>query len=210
MTGAVATLESLGLVHGDIRPPNILIDSSESIKLIDFDLTAPNENHDPGVQSSYSELLRQGEREPDRWIWGSYTPQAERFELGSIFYLLTRGYEPYENEWFGRDHGPITIELLQAKKFPALDRGDIDAIIRKCWNGEYLSMKALKLDTLQLAQDEPLPTPRVMDKREYEATRTECEQLVKDGILESAEWNQFIGNDRVTTSPSEDMYLRRR
>ena len=198
LTDAVATLESHGLVHGDIRPPNILIDSNQSVKLIDFDLTAPIGNYDSCLQSAYSELLLQ-EGEPDHWIWGDYTPQAERFGLGSIFYLLTRGYEPYENEWFGRDHGPITIELLQAKKFPALDRGDIDAIIRKCWNGEYSSMEALKLDTLQLAQDEPLPTPRVMDKREYEATRKECEQLVKDGILESAEWQtprQFMRFDK--------------
>ena len=69
-------------------------------------------------------------------------------------------------------------------------------------------MKALNLDTLQLAQDEPLPTPRAMDKREYEATRKECEQLVKDGILESAEWQtprQFMGHDRVSKSPSEDI-----
>lgn len=147
-------------MHGDIRPPNILVDSNESVKLIDFDFTAPIANDDPGIQSSYSRLLRQ-EGEPDHWIWGSYTPQAEkRFELGSIFYLLTRGYEAYENEWFGRDHGPITIELLQALKFPALDGGDIDTIIRKCWNGEYSSMKALKLDTLQLAQDEPFPIGR--------------------------------------------------
>ena len=205
LTDTVATLESLGLVHGDIRPPNILIDSDESIKLIDFDLTVPIGNDDAAIQSSYSELLRR-EGEPDRWIWGGYTPQAERFQLGSIFYLLTRGYEPYENEWFGRDHGPISMELLQAMKFPALDAGGIDAIIRKCWNGEYPSMEALKLDTLRLAQDEPLPSPRVMDKREYKAIQKECEQLVKDGILESVEWQtprQFMGYDRVGQRPSE-------
>ena len=202
MTDAVATLESLGLVHGDIRPPNVLIDSNECIKLIDFDLTAPIGNNDPGIQSSYSVVLRQ-EGEPNRWVWGDYTPQAERFALGSIFYLLTRGYEPYENEWFGRDHGPITIELLQAMKFPALNGGEIDTIIRKCWNGEYSSMKALKLDTLQLAQDESLPTSSVMDNREYETTQKACEQLVKDGVLESTEWQtprQFMGFDRVSNS----------
>ena len=205
LTDAVSTLESLGLVHGDIRAPNILVDSNDSIKLIDFDLTAPIGN-DVGMQSPHSRLLRQ-EGELDRWIWGDYTPEAERFQLGSIFYLLTRGFEPYENEWFGRDHGPITIDLLQALKFPALDGGDIDTIIRKCWNGEYPSMKALKLDTLQLAQDEPFPIPCVMNEREYKATWKECEQLVKDGILESAEWQtprQFMRYDRVRTPQCED------
>ncbi|KAF6232199.1 hypothetical protein HO173_009582 [Letharia columbiana] len=207
LTDAVVTLESLRLMDGGIRPPNIFVDSNESVKLIDFGFTAPTGNDDPGIQSSYSRLLRQ-EAEPDHWIWGSYTPQAEkRFELGSIFYLLTRDYEPYENEWFGRDHGPITIELLQAVRFPALDGRNIDSIIRECWNGEYSSMKALKIDTLQLAQDEPLPIPRVVDTREYEATQKECEQRVKDGILESTEWQtprQFMGYDRVSNTPCED------
>lgn len=92
-------------------------------------------------------------------------------------------------------------------RFPALDGRDIDTIIRKCWNEEYSSMKASKIDTLQLAQDEPLPTPRVMDTREYEATQKECEQLVKDEITESTEWQpprQFVGYDRVSKMPCED------
>lgn len=54
-------------MDGDIRPPNILVNSNESVKLIDFDFTAPIGNDDPGIQSSYSMLLRQ-EGEPDRWI----------------------------------------------------------------------------------------------------------------------------------------------
>lgn len=47
----------------------------------------------------------------------------------------------------------------------------------------------------------------VMDTREYEATQKECEQLVKDEIIESTEWQtprQFVGYDRVSTMPCED------
>jgi serine/threonine protein kinase len=41
LCNADAWLESLGYVHGDIRPPNLLLDSQEHLKLADFDYVAP-------------------------------------------------------------------------------------------------------------------------------------------------------------------------
>ncbi|KAB8074505.1 hypothetical protein BDV29DRAFT_156629 [Aspergillus leporis] len=37
---AAAWVESLGYVHGDIRPSNLLLDSQEHLKLADFDRVA--------------------------------------------------------------------------------------------------------------------------------------------------------------------------
>ena len=37
LCGAVAWLESLGLVHGDLRPDNLLLDKGDHLKLVDFD-----------------------------------------------------------------------------------------------------------------------------------------------------------------------------
>jgi serine/threonine protein kinase len=37
LTSAVAWLETLGLVHGNLRPPNILLDNKDHLKLADFD-----------------------------------------------------------------------------------------------------------------------------------------------------------------------------
>lgn len=41
MTAAVAWLESIGLVHGDLRPTNVLLDEGDHIKLCDFDYSVP-------------------------------------------------------------------------------------------------------------------------------------------------------------------------
>ena len=37
LVSAVAWLEGLGIAHGDLRPSNILLDTSQNLKLIDFD-----------------------------------------------------------------------------------------------------------------------------------------------------------------------------
>jgi serine/threonine protein kinase len=39
LSGAVARLESLGLVHGDLRPDNLLLDGRDHLKLVDFNRT---------------------------------------------------------------------------------------------------------------------------------------------------------------------------
>ena len=61
-------------------------------------------------------------------------------------------------------------------------------------------MNPLKLHTRQLAQDEPLFTPRVVEEREDEANQVECAQLVKKGFLIQAEGqipSQSMGSDLV-------------
>lgn len=97
---------------------------------------------------------------------------------------MTRGYEPYDDEWFGHDHGPKIVDLLQEMKFPETGVDETDVILRKCWYGEYTSIQALKLDVMQLTRDTGLGTTTRIEKEEYEARRRECEQLVDEGILD--------------------------
>ncbi len=183
LVDAVAILESLELVHADIRPPNILLDSRDRLKVIDFDSTTIQGAPIQGAQPPYARVLGV-EGGQDRGSFGDYGPRTEQFALGGIFYYMTRGYEPYDNEWFGHDHGPKIVELLQEMKFPETGDDEIDTIIRKCWHGEYASIQALKLDVIRLTSNNDAGITSIMEKEEYEARRQECEQLVKEGILD--------------------------
>ena len=97
---------------------------------------------------------------------------------------MTRGYEPYDNEWFGEDHGKIVVSLLQEKKFPKLYENDIDTIIHKCWHGKYGSVRSLKLEVIHLGRDIRLSMAKAMRKEEYEARRQECKKLVELEVLD--------------------------
>ncbi|KAF2785473.1 hypothetical protein K505DRAFT_330977 [Melanomma pulvis-pyrius CBS 109.77] len=69
LTSAAAWLESIGLVHGDIRPPNILIDAEGHVKLCDFDRAVGiGERLDAGTEPFARLLGDEGGR--DRGTYG--------------------------------------------------------------------------------------------------------------------------------------------
>lgn len=182
LTCAVAVFESLGLVHADFRLPNILSGSKEILKLIDFDSTTTIgslvERALPPYARAFS-TLKLGKIEGRLEITFNVWPQ---FALGEVFYYMTCGYEPYGNEWFGQDHGPRMVDLLQAMEFPETGDSNIDTIIRKRWFGEYTFIHALNSDVMWLACGGCGETATMMKRAAYGTKRHECEELVKQGI----------------------------
>lgn len=183
LADATAWLESLGFAHGDIRPPNLLLDSNDHLKLIDFDNTMEVGSVFDGCQPPYARVLGD-EAADDRGTFGYHGPRTEQFAIGSILYYMTRGYEPYENEWLGEDHGPMVVTLLQEKKFPKVSENNVDTIIHKCWHGEFGSIKSLKLEVNRLGRDMGLKMAKAMPREEYEARHRECKELVDLGVLD--------------------------
>ena len=141
LSTAAAWLESLGYVYGDIRPPNLLLDSEGHLKLTDFDNTAAVGTAVEVGIVPYARVLG-GEGGEQRESFGYLGPRTEQFVIGSIFYYMTRGYESYNNEWFGERHGPVIVDLLQKMMFPNTDDNKVDTIVRSYWHGEYDSIQA--------------------------------------------------------------------
>ena len=183
LTDAIAWLESIGYVHGDLRPPNLLLDSEDHLKVVDFDNASKTGSVFDGCQPPYARVLGD-EAAEDRGTFGYHGPRTEQFAIGSVFYYMTRGYEPYDDEWLGEDHGPMVVDLLQAKKFPRMSEDATDNMIQKCWHGEYESINSLKLEVMRLHRYIGLGMAKAMPEEEYEARRQECRTLVKLGVLD--------------------------
>ena len=184
LADAIAWLESLGYVHGDIRPPNLLLDGTDHLKVVDFDNAAKIGSDYDGCHPPYARVLGDEPAQGDRGGFGYHGPRTEQFAIGSVFYYISRGYEPYEDEWFGKDHGPMVVDLLQEKKFPRLNENATDTIIHKCWHGEYESVESLKREVIRLHRDIRLNMAKAMPMEEYEARRQECMRAVESGVLD--------------------------
>ncbi|KAL8982697.1 MAG: hypothetical protein Q9177_005192 [Variospora cf. flavescens] len=185
LTDAIAWLEKLGLVHGDLRPPNLLLDFDDHLKVSDFDSTVTTGEACEGLPPPWARVIGD-EGAGKRGTFGYHGPRTEQFAIGSIIYTITRGFEPYEDQSLGEDHGPMVVNLLQAKVFPTTDNNEIDAIIRKCWDGTYSSIQDLHSEVMLIDPAISTMMAKPMDADEHINAKQKCIQLVEEGILKEA------------------------
>lgn len=179
---AAAWLEKLGLAHCDIRPGNMLLCPSGRVKLADFDRTIRVGEDMLSGTEPFARLLG-GEGGQDCGTYGTAGCRSEQFAIGSVFYTLTRGYEPFEDEWWGPDHGPVRMQKLQKMEFPPLGRLRHDEIIDNCWHGRYASIADLSADIIALDRN-PWEVTCEEDSPWIKARIQECETIAGSGILE--------------------------
>ena len=124
------TGRSLGIVHRDISPPNILISKNGEVTLVDFGLakaTSQIEATDPGVvkgKFSYLSPEAANGKEVDR--------RADIFAVGILLYELLTGKRLFYGE---NDYQ--TVELVRQARVPSIRQQnpevepDLEAVVRK-------------------------------------------------------------------------------
>jgi len=179
LCSAVVWLESIGYVHGDLRPNNMLLDEYDRLRLADFDCAEKFGYPSSGNGAPWARVLGDDARNKgERGSFGTNGARTEQFAVGSNLYYMVYGFEPYEDR---EDQGPIIVELLQAMEFPQLQSGNFDLIIDKCWKGGYQQLQDMLSDARELGS-KYLPATTALSVN-ADACRAECEGLVKSGLL---------------------------
>ncbi|KAI1499840.1 kinase domain-containing protein [Biscogniauxia marginata] len=209
LCGAVVWLESLGYVHGDLRPSNFLLDRGDHLKLGDFDCAEKVSEPSSGNGAPWARVLGDDEDEvgAQRGSFGINGPRTEQFAIGSNLYYMVYGFEPYEDR---DDRGPVIVELLQDMKFPELRDGRLDSIIHRCWRGRYQQLKDL-LEEVETVSGMTPSSEAVTISREYlDDYRDECQALVEDGLLgdtwTTGGYHSGLGKNAVARSAIQVMY----
>ena len=178
---AAAGLEEHGLVHGDIRPGNMLLDSNWNLSLSDMDRAMMIGEEVAVMTEPFGRLIGKEDGE-GTGSYGNASARTETFAIGSVYYTLTRGYEPYETESWGEEHYVVLSEKFQNKEFPSLTDSATDVVISKCWNGEYHSVK----DVLtEFAHNAGVDDPAVEDQEWLELRQVECKEFIKSGFVDT-------------------------
>ncbi|KAK2735941.1 hypothetical protein FQN55_001905 [Onygenales sp. PD_40] len=178
---AAAWLESLGYVHGDIRPPNLLLDNQDHLKLADFDcVQLIGTSLKGGAAAPWARVLG-AEAGSEEGSFGACGPRTEQFAIGSILYCLTRGHEPYEMDDFDDDAEKVT--LFKRMVFPPLNGGHFDTIIERSWKGEFPLLKDLSEEVNTLSFENDQPPPLALTFEYCSDIRRECQSLVDNGLL---------------------------
>lgn len=86
----------LEMLHQDLRPDNIMIDNTGTVKIIDFGSTRVAGIMEIATRTERSNLLGTAQyTAPEYFLGESGTPQSDMFSLGVIAYQMLTGKLPY-------------------------------------------------------------------------------------------------------------------
>ena len=142
-----------GLVHGDVKPENILLDYNGNAKLVDFGLAAMQKDTDEIWGTPYYISPEKVRKEPVDY-------RADMFSLGGTLYHALTGVAPFE----GDDPVAVVKKRFEgAPKKPSEIRSELSPQI-----------DALVMRMLQLDKEERFPT--------FEALLDEFRNVMTSGI----------------------------
>jgi serine/threonine protein kinase len=123
---AVAFCHQAGVIHGDLKPSNVIADSRGAVHLTDFGLARLIDG-DPDESSSViagTAAFMAPEQVDSRW--GKITSSIDIYALGALLYTLLCGRPPY----FGNCREEVLAHVAAGEVHPAPIR-DADAAVTR-------------------------------------------------------------------------------
>lgn len=159
IAGAVAYAHEQGVIHRDIKPQNILVDSLGRPKLADFGL-AKRIDRDATVTHDGSILGSPAYMSPEQARGEKATNASDQYSLGVVLFQLLTGRTPYTGNQYA-------VLLQVANATPLSPRSiaidvpeDLDAICRRCTNpdpsGRYPDVSHLAADLDNWLEGRPI------------------------------------------------------
>ncbi|KAK4119031.1 hypothetical protein N657DRAFT_659236 [Parathielavia appendiculata] len=171
LCAAVAWVESLGLAHTDLRPPNLLLNERNHLKLTDIDCVARIRESLSGNPPRWARLYN--DPVTGHGCHGVDGPETEQSAIGSLLYCMTRGHEPYWQPE-GVPRSTLWNYLL-------------DCIIGRCWNGWYESIKKVAEAGTHSRVLQTWATPRSSVLSIVLGSERRCCRLLQEGLLNNDE-----------------------
>src|SRR3977135_905616 len=155
---ALAAAHRKGVIHGDVKPANILITEDGRVKLMDFGM-ARLASHDSGA----SPLLGTPAYWcPEQILGKPQDARSDLFSLGVVLYEIVTGKRPFDAESLQAICGRVlsSTPLPASHANPSLPAG-FDGVIARCLakdpSARYVTAEALAQDLYPLARRKVIP-----------------------------------------------------
>jgi serine/threonine protein kinase len=154
LAGALGRAHRAGILHGDVKPGNILINEDGNVKLGDFGIArfatqVSGSGRLMGTPAYLSPEQIQGETQNTR---------SDLFSLGVVLYQMVTGVPPFD----GSSVGAVVAQILSAEPVPPSQRNPavppgLDRVILRCLAkspaDRYPSAEALAASLYPFARD---------------------------------------------------------
>lgn len=132
---AVEYLHSMGVIHRDLKPGNILVTPAGSVKLLDFGIARVNTaGQDQALTAPQQRLLTPGFASPEQLAGETCTARSDIYSLGAVLYVLLTQQTPSMSAPTAPSGMLTTLADGTAKAAPRLARhmlGDLDGVAMK-------------------------------------------------------------------------------
>lgn len=171
---AVEYLHKNNVIHGDLKPPNILVGNDGTVKIVDFGIARALSMVE-AQENKALPLMTPGYASPEQMQGKPLTPASDVYSLGVILYELLTGSQPFPGTGRGR------LELLnvitsQDPTLPSIAanesslpsqrqagqefKGDLDAIVLRAMQRDparrYQSAAELNADIARFLENRPV------------------------------------------------------
>lgn len=167
LAGALSGAHRAGIIHGDIKPGNILVTEDGRVKLGDFGIA----RFATQVSGSGQMMGTPAYLSPEQITGEPQSTRSDIFSLGIVLYQMATGAAPFE----GSSVSAVCAQILSAEPMPPSQRNpalpaEIDRIILRCLAkspaDRYPSAESLAASLYPFARDtwEPvMATPAPSD-----------------------------------------------
>src|SRR5271154_5313403 len=161
LASALARAHQCKIIHGDIKPANVLITKEGQVKLSDFGIA----RFATQVSASGNILGTPAYLSPEQILGGKQDTRSDLFSLGIILYQMTTGVRPFD----GTSVGAVCAQIVSATPLaPSHHNPELpaafDHIVMRCLAKEpalrYADAESLCASLYPFARSKPVPAPR--------------------------------------------------
>jgi Protein kinase domain len=129
LAGALHRAHRSGVIHGDIKPANILVTEDGKVKLSDFGIA----RFATQVSGSGKMMGTPAYLSPEQILGEPQNTRSDLFSLGIVLYQMVTGVAPFD----GSSVSAVCAQILQAEPVPPSQRNaavtpELDRIILRC------------------------------------------------------------------------------
>jgi serine/threonine protein kinase len=129
LAGALALAHRAGIIHGDVKPDNILVTAENKVKLGDFGIA----RFASQISGSGNLMGTPAYLAPEQIQGQPQDPRSDQFALGIVLYQMVSGVKPFD----GSSLGAVCAQILNAEPVPPSQHNPavppaLDRIIARC------------------------------------------------------------------------------